>query len=81
MSPECVTFQLAAGYCVYLLLSPAEVRSEVMDAVVCFLCYKKGMRDDIHLGQRRSICEEPHVEHSSCETCLTGKLYSSIAVS
>lgn len=43
MSPECVTFQPSAGYCVYLLLSPAEIRSEVMAAVVCYLCYNKGM--------------------------------------
>jgi len=43
MSPECVTFQPSAGYCVYLLRSPAEMRSEVI-AVVCYLCYNKGMR-------------------------------------
>lgn len=43
MSPECVTFQPSAGYCVYLFLSPAEMRSEVMAAVVCYLCYNKGM--------------------------------------
>lgn len=54
MSPECVTFQPSAGYCVYLLLSPAEMRSEVLAAVVCYLRYNKGdegMRDDTHLGQ------------------------------
>lgn len=51
MSPECVTFQSSAGCCVYLLLSLADMRSEVMTAVVCYLRYDKGMRDDIHLGQ------------------------------
>lgn len=33
ISPECITFQHSAGYCVYLLLSPAEMRSEVVPAV------------------------------------------------
>lgn len=43
MSLECVTFQPSAAYCVYLLLSLVEMRSEVMAALVCYLCYNKGM--------------------------------------
>lgn len=42
MSPECVTFQPSAGYSIYLLLSLAEMRSEVTAAIVCYLCYNKG---------------------------------------
>lgn len=68
MSPECVTFQPSVGYCVYLLLSPAEMRSGVTTAEVCYLCYNKGMRgmrDDTHLSQRHTqmyrVSEEPHV--------------------
>lgn len=44
MSLGCVTFQASVGYSVYLLLSLAEMRSEVMAAVVFYLCYNKGMR-------------------------------------
>lgn len=44
MSLWCVTFQAPAGYCVYLLLSLAEMRSEVAAAVVCYQCYDKGDR-------------------------------------
>lgn len=43
MSPECVTFQSSAGHYVYLLLSQAEMRSEVFAAVVCYLFYNKRM--------------------------------------
>lgn len=44
MSPECVTFQPSAGCCVYLFLSPAEMRSDVAAAVVCYLCYGERMK-------------------------------------
>ncbi len=43
MSLECVTFQPSVGYCIYLLLSQTEMRSEGMAAVVCYLRYNKGM--------------------------------------
>lgn len=62
-SPDSVTFQPSAGCCVYLLLSTAEIRSEVMAAVVCYPCYNKGIRDDLHLGQQ----DEPLGVSSSCE--------------
>lgn len=57
MSPECVTFQDPAGCCVYLLLSPAEMRSEVTAAVVCYLSYSEGMRVHMHSGQHHTDAE------------------------
>lgn len=58
MSPECVTFQSSAVYFyVYLLLSLAEMRSEVTAAVVCYQS-DEGMRDDTHLGHCHT---DPHV--------------------
>lgn len=72
MSPECVTFQSSVGYFVYLLLSLAEMRSEVMAAVVCYQRYE-GMRDDTHLGQhvKKHMWDVAHMKHLQH---TTGKL-------
>lgn len=71
MSPECVTFH---PYCVYLLLSLAEMRSKVIAVVVCFSCYNKGMRNRIHLSQHHTDEYQKGHMRSSAHIKLAHKL-------